>query len=111
MESLKGKVAVVTGANQGIGKGFANALAAEGCQLAICARKRRQAGRGRERTLFLGDRSFSLKRQMFLTSRKSSRSSRVLSKKFGTDRSIDQQRGELRWRSDRSGGVWKLGIM
>jgi NAD(P)-dependent dehydrogenase (short-subunit alcohol dehydrogenase family) len=38
MKQLDGKVAVVTGANQGIGKGIARALAAEGCRLAICAR-------------------------------------------------------------------------
>ncbi len=38
MESLAGKVAVVTGANQGIGKGIAGALARAGCRLAICAR-------------------------------------------------------------------------
>lgn len=38
MSKLAGKVAVVTGANQGIGKGIARALAAEGAKLAICAR-------------------------------------------------------------------------
>ena len=35
---LSGQVAVITGANQGIGKGIARALAKEGCRLAICAR-------------------------------------------------------------------------
>lgn len=38
MESLAGKVAVVTGANQGIGKGIALALGRAGCRLALCAR-------------------------------------------------------------------------
>jgi NAD(P)-dependent dehydrogenase (short-subunit alcohol dehydrogenase family) len=38
MSKLAGKVAVVTGANQGIGKGIARALAAQGAKLAICAR-------------------------------------------------------------------------
>ncbi len=38
MQKLTGQVAVITGANQGIGKGIARALAKEGCRLAICAR-------------------------------------------------------------------------
>ncbi len=38
MSMLTGQVAVVTGANQGIGKGIARALAKAGCRLAICAR-------------------------------------------------------------------------
>lgn len=38
MPKLAHKIVVITGANQGIGKGIAKAFAAEGAQLAICAR-------------------------------------------------------------------------
>ena len=38
MPKLAGKIAVITGANQGIGKGIARACAAEGAKLALCAR-------------------------------------------------------------------------
>ena len=36
---LKGKVALITGASQGIGKAITLTLAEEGCNLAICARR------------------------------------------------------------------------
>ena len=37
---LKGKIACVTGGSEGIGKGIAAALAREGCDVAICARRK-----------------------------------------------------------------------
>jgi NAD(P)-dependent dehydrogenase (short-subunit alcohol dehydrogenase family) len=38
MNKLAGQIVVITGANQGIGKGIARAFAAEGAKLALCAR-------------------------------------------------------------------------
>lgn len=37
--SLSGKVACITGASRGIGRGIALALAREGCRIGICSRK------------------------------------------------------------------------
>jgi NAD(P)-dependent dehydrogenase (short-subunit alcohol dehydrogenase family) len=42
MPKLSGKVAVITGANQGIGKGISRACAAEGAKLALCARNEKK---------------------------------------------------------------------
>ena len=35
---LRGKKAIVTGASRGIGRAIAETLAAEGCDVAVCAR-------------------------------------------------------------------------
>ena len=39
---LKGKVALVTGGSQGIGKAIARELAMEGADVAVCARTRQE---------------------------------------------------------------------
>lgn len=39
---LSGKIALVTGASQGLGLAIANALAAEGCDLVICSRNQKR---------------------------------------------------------------------
>ncbi|HKD67022.1 MAG TPA: SDR family oxidoreductase [Candidatus Binataceae bacterium] len=45
MESLSGKVAVVTGGTRGIGRAIAERLLREGCQVAICGRTQESADR------------------------------------------------------------------
>src|SRR5262249_48676484 len=42
---IGGKVALVTGASKGLGRGSAEALSAEGCRVAICARSREDVER------------------------------------------------------------------
>ena len=45
---LKGKVALITGSTKGIGRGIAEALAAEGCNLGICARNAEEVNKAVE---------------------------------------------------------------
>ena len=40
--NLRGKIALITGGSKGIGKGIADALAAEGCNIVICARHEKE---------------------------------------------------------------------
>ena len=42
---LKGKVAIVAASSQGIGRATAEAFAAEGCKVAMCARNEQALGR------------------------------------------------------------------
>src|SRR5262249_6676375 len=42
---IRGKIALVTAASKGLGRGSAEALSAEGCRVAICARTRAELGR------------------------------------------------------------------
>ena len=51
---LRGKVALVTGANRGIGLAIAMGLAREGCALAICARSGDTLAAAAERIEALG---------------------------------------------------------
>jgi NAD(P)-dependent dehydrogenase (short-subunit alcohol dehydrogenase family) len=44
-KSLRGKIALVTGASQGLGFAIANALAAEGCALVLCSRNQKSLDR------------------------------------------------------------------
>lgn len=46
---LRGKVALVTGASQGLGFAIANALAAEGCGLVLCSRNQKSLDRAAKR--------------------------------------------------------------
>ena len=52
--SLAGKVACITGASRGIGRGIALALAKEGCKLGICSRKEADINRCKEELEKLG---------------------------------------------------------
>lgn len=52
--SLVGKVACITGASRGIGRGIALALAKEGCKLGICSRKEADINRCKKELEDLG---------------------------------------------------------
>src|SRR5690349_5730860 len=56
---LKGKVAIVTGGSRGIGKAIALGLAAEGCDVAICARGEETLRATEKEIAALGVRTFA----------------------------------------------------
>ncbi|WP_434362288.1 SDR family oxidoreductase [Parasalinivibrio latis] len=59
--TLKGKVALVTGAGRGIGKGIAMALAKEGCDVAVADINQESAGQTADELAALGVKSLGLK--------------------------------------------------
>src|SRR5215217_5009407 len=56
---LKGKVAIVTGGSRGIGRSIALGLAAEGCDVAICARGEEALRATEQELAALGVRTFA----------------------------------------------------
>src|SRR3954468_12485148 len=56
---LKGKVAIVTGGSRGIGRSIALGFAAEGCDVAICARGEETLRATEEELAALGVRTFA----------------------------------------------------
>src|SRR5690348_48136 len=58
--SLKGQLALITGATQGIGLAIAHALAAEGCNLIVCGRDRTRLAKAESELSRDGSRALAL---------------------------------------------------